>query len=427
MSIIQQQPASNAGDKHYWGELRAAGRALAVAEAALTFSGLTMLITETARQAAEQTRALAFFSAAQQLPIYSFPDWETLPYDIFSPHQDIISARLQTLANLPHAQQGIIVVPLATLMHRIAPTDFVASRSFSYNVGQTLDRIQLQDQLTRAGYQRVDTVFEHGEYAFRGSIIDLYPMGEQNPFRIDLLDDEIESLRLFDPESQRSQEKVDQLLLLPAKEFATDSEATNRFLNNWHDHFDHNPNQCSVYKDVKDGIAPQGIEYYLPLFFEQTATLFDYLPKDIQLFTHAGIEEAATAFWQDVNSRYEEYGVDPERPILPPAELFIPTENLFHHIKQLPRTIIGHQPVEEQQGRCNMRLQAVPDVTVNAKLANPLTNLQAFIKQAPADMRLLFCAESAGRREVLIDLLKTIDIRPAEVDYWHQFIASDAD
>ena len=427
MRIIQQQPASNPGDKQYWGELRAAGRALAVVEAALQHAGLTMLITETARQAAEQTRALAFFSAAQQLPIFSFPDWETLPYDIFSPHQDIISARLQTLAHLPSTQQGIIVVPVSTLMHRIAPTDFVASRSFNYNVGQTLDRIQLQEQLSRAGYQRVDTVFEHGEYAFRGSIIDLYPMGEKNPFRIDLLDDEIESLRLFDPESQRSKEKVNRLLLLPAKEFATDSEATNRFLNNWHDHFDQDPNRCSVYKDIKDGIAPQGIEYYLPLFFEQTATLFDYLPEQVQLFTHADIGESATSFWQDINSRYEEYGVDPERPILPPAEIFIPTETLFHNIKQLPRTIIGHQQVEEQQGRYNIGLQSVPDVSVNAKLADPLSNLQAFIDRTPSATRLLFCAESAGRREVLIDLLKTIGITATEVDHWNQFITSEID
>lgn len=183
MSIIQQQPASKPGDKQHWGELRAAGRALAVAEAALDYSGLTMLVTETARQAAEQTRALQFFTAEQQLPIYSFPDWETLPYDIFSPHQDIISQRLQTLANLPSARQGIIVVPLSTLMHRIAPTDFVASHSFSYTIGEELDRTQLQDQLGRAGYRRVDTVFEHGEFAFRGSIIDIYPMGEKNPFR----------------------------------------------------------------------------------------------------------------------------------------------------------------------------------------------------------------------------------------------------
>jgi len=425
MSIIQQQPASKPGDKQHWGELRAAGRALAVAEAALDYSGLTMLVTETARQAAEQTRALQFFTAEQQLPIYSFPDWETLPYDIFSPHQDIISQRLQTLANLPSARQGIIVVPLSTLMHRIAPTDFVASHSFSYTIGEELDRTQLQDQLGRAGYRRVDTVFEHGEFAFRGSIIDIYPMGEKNPFRIDLLDDEIESLRRFDPESQRTTETVNQLLLLPAREFPTDSEATNRFLNNWHDHFDHDPGQCSIYNDIKDGIAPQGIEYYLPLFFEQTATLFDYLPNDVQLFTHAGIEEAAATFWQDINSRHEEYGVDPERPILPPGEIFVPTEILFQHIKQLARTIISHQQVEERAGQSNLQLHAVPEVAVNAKLTNSLNNLQVFIEGIGADVKILFCAESAGRREVLTELLKGIDIKPTEVDHWQQFVTGD--
>ena len=425
MSIIQQQPASKPGDKQHWGELRAAGRALAVAEAALDYSGLTMLVTETARQAAEQTRALQFFTAEQQLPIYSFPDWETLPYDIFSPHQDIISQRLQTLANLPSARQGIIVVPLSTLMHRIAPTDFVASHSFSYTIGEELDRTQLQDQLGRAGYRRVDTVFEHGEFAFRGSIIDIYPMGEKNPFRIDLLDDEIESLRRFDPESQRTTETVNQLLLLPAREFPTDSEATNRFLNNWHDHFDHDPGQCSIYNDIKDGIAPQGIEYYLPLFFEQTATLFDYLPNDVQLFTHAGIEEAAATFWQDINSRHEEYGVDLERPILPPGEIFVPTEILFQHIKQLARTIISHQQVEERAGQSNLQLHAVPEVAVNAKLTNPLNNLQVFIEGIGAEVKILFCAESAGRREVLTELLKGIDIKPTEVDHWQQFVTGD--
>ncbi len=430
MSIIQQQPASKPGDKQHWGELRAAGRALAVAEAALKYTGLTMLVTETARQAAEQTRALQFFTAEQRLPIYSFPDWETLPYDIFSPHQDIISQRLQTLANLPSARQGIIVVPLSTLMHRIAPIDFVASHSFSYKIGEELDRNQLQDQLGRAGYRRVDTVFEHGEFAFRGSIIDIYPMGEKNPFRIDLLDDEIESLRLFDPENQRTTETVDQLLLLPAREFPTDGEATNRFLNNWHDHFDHDPSKCSIYKDINDGIAPQGIEYYLPLFFEQTATLFDYLPTEVQLFTHAGIEDAAASFWQDINSRHEEYGVDPERPILPPGEIFIPAETLFQQIKQLARTVISHQQLEERQGYCNLQLHAVPEVAVNAKLANPLASLQAFIesaavKSARGGTKILFCAESAGRREVLTDLLKSIDIKPIEVDHWQQFVDGD--
>ena len=425
MSIIQQRPTSKPGDKQQWGELRAAGRALVVAESALSFDGLTLLVTENARQAAEQTRALQFFTAEQQLPIFSFPDWETLPYDIFSPHQDIISARLQTLASLPTVKRGIIVVPLSTLMHRIAPTDFVASRTFSYKLGEDLDRARLQEQLSRAGYKRVDTVFEHGEFAFRGSIIDIFPMGEKTPFRIDLLDDEIESLRLFDSESQRSKETVDQLMLLPAREFPVDAEAINHFLNSWHDHFDHDPSNCSIYNDIKDGIAPQGIEYYLPLFFPATSTLFDYLPTQIQLFTQAGIEEAAESFWQDINSRYEEYGVDPERPILPPGEIFVPVEALFQSLKQLPRTIIGHELLQQRAGHSNLALHAVPDVAVNAKLINPLANLQAFIDQCPADTRILFCAESPGRREVLSDLLKTIELVPQPMDHWQQFVDAE--
>ena len=181
---------------------------------------------------------LKFFTAEQGLAILNFPDWETLPYDIFSPHQDIVSARLQTLANLPHTKQALLIVPLPTLMHRLAPIDFITSRTFSYRVGEDLDRDKLKDQLSKAGYKRVDTVYEHGEYAFRGSPIDIYPMGDKQPFRIDLLDDEIESLRLFDAESQRTSENVTQIQLLPAREFPLDKQATNLFLNNWHDNFD---------------------------------------------------------------------------------------------------------------------------------------------------------------------------------------------
>lgn len=425
MSIIKQLPAAQPGDKHHWGELRAAGRALAVAEAALKHQGLTMLVTETAREAAAQTRALAFFTAEQNLPLFNFPDWETLAYDIFSPHQDIVSSRLQTLASLPNTQQGVLVVPLPTLLHRIAPIDFVASRTFNYVVGEELDRTRLQDQLSRAGYNRVDQVFEHGEFAFRGSLIDIFPMGEKSPLRIDLLDDEIESLRLFDPESQRTTETVSQFQLLPAREFPLDKEPINRFLNNWHDHFDHDPSKCPVYRDIKDGIAPQGIEYYLPLFFEQTATLFDYLPENVRLFTHSGIQQAAEQFWIDVSRRYEEYAVDPERPILPPIELFLPVDGLFQRIGQLPRTIIGREAVEPKAGRANLSLHSVPDVAVNAKLVNPMAKLQEFLEHCGPETRVLFCAESAGRREVLSDLLRSIDIRPSEIDHWQQFVDSE--
>ena len=424
MNIFNQVPASVSGDKKNWGELRASGRALAVAESALNYDGLTLLITETAREAAAQSRALKFFTAGRQLPIFTFPDWETLPYDIFSPHQDIVSSRLQTLASLPNTKQGILIVPMPTLMHRIAPTDFVASRTFSYEIGEDLDRAQLQDQLSRAGYLRVETVYEHGEFAFRGSLIDIFPMGAKNPFRIDLLDDEIESLRLFDAESQRTLEAVDQVQLLPAREFPIDKEATNQFLNNWHDHFDQDSGKCPVYRDIKDGIAPQGIEYYLTLFFTETATLFDYLPSQVQLFTHSAIEGAAQHFWQDIASRYEEYGVDPERPLLPPTEVFVPFDQIFAQLKKLPRTILTGDFLDESAGYSNHGIHNVPDIAVNAKQTNPLSRLDEFLSSGTSisgDCRVLFCAESAGRREVLTDLLKTIHIFPEDVDSWQQF------
>jgi transcription-repair coupling factor (superfamily II helicase) len=309
-------------------------------------------------------------------------------------------------------------------MHRIAPIDFVASRTFSYKVGEDLDRVQLQDQLSLAGYLRVETVFEHGEFAFRGSLIDIFPMGAKNPFRIDLLDDEIETLRLFDAESQRTLEAVDQVQLLPAREFPIDKEATNQFLNNWHDHFDHDPSKCPVYRDVKAGIAPQGIEYYLTLFYAETATLFDYLPAEVQLFTHSAIEGAAQHFWQDITSRYEEYGVDPERPLLPPTEVFVPFDQIFHQLKKLPRTVLTGDFLDESAGYSNHGIHGVPDIAVNAKLANPLSQLDEFLSSGTSisgDCRVLFCAESAGRREVLTDLLKTIHIFPEEVDNWQQF------
>nr|MCS5594727.1 transcription-repair coupling factor [Porticoccaceae bacterium] len=428
MNIFNQQPALKPDDKCVWGGLPSSGRALAVVEAALKYSGLTLIITDTAQQASTQSRALAFFAAQRNLSIFTFPDWETLPYDIFSPHQDIISARLQTLAKLPNADHGVLIVPLTTLMHRIAPIDFVASRTFCYSIGEQLDRVLLQEQLSRAGYKRVDTVYEHGEFAFRGSIIDVFPMGVKTPFRMDLLDDDIESLRLFDPESQRTLENVEQIELLPAREFPMDKESINLFLNNWHERFDHNPAKCPVYRDIKDGIAPQGIEYYLSLFFEQTATLFDYLPTNLQLFTSSGIEQAAEQFWSDINNRYQEYGVDPERPLLKPEEIFLPVDRLFHEIKKRPRTILDRQPIDPAVHRQGSDLASVPDVSVNAKQTSPLQKLHDFLitfEDDKAGSRVLFCAESSGRREVLTDLLKTIQVHPAEVDSWLQFVDSD--
>ena len=423
-----QYPESIApGNKHHWGELHSAGRALAIAEHAKSHAGLTVVITRSAREADEQTRALEFFSARRDLPMHHFPDWETLPYDIFSPHQEIISTRLRTLATLPHATQGTLIVPLQTLMHRLAPTEFIASRTFSYEVGELIDREQLRQQLSHAGYRKVETVFNHGEYAFRGALIDVYPMGYATPFRLDLLDDEIESIRLFDSESQRTTETIESLEILPAREFPLDPEATNLFLNNWHVNFPNSPARCPVYRDISAGIAPQGIEYFLALFFKNTSTLFDYLPQNSRFLSFAGIETVAEQFWHDINTRYTDYAIDIERPILKPKDIFLSTEQVFQHLRQHPRIVLHDAAQAGSSDSNNYGILDVPNIGVESKTTAPLGKLQNFLNsERQRALRVLFCAESAGRREVLSDLLAKIDIAPEIFPNWDAFIGSNA-
>ena len=425
MRIFNEHPAFKSDQNTHWKDLTSSGLALALTEVALDHDGLIVVITNSAQEAAYQRGAIEFFSKDQNLPILIFPDWETLPYDIFSPHQDIISARLKTLAKLPNTQQGILLVPITTIMHRLAPIDFVSSRSFHYQVGDRLDRDKLQNQLSKVGYNRVDIVYEHGEFAFRGSIIDIFPMGAKLPFRLDLLDTEIESLRQFDPESQRTIESVQRIDVLPAREFPLDKQSINIFLNRWHDCFDHNPKPCPVYRDVKEGIAPQGIEYYSSLFFEETSSLFDYLPKNSLLFTLNDIETTANRFWNDITTRYIEYGVDPERPLLQPSAVFFTVDKIFHKIKVLPCTKLKTVDVAIGTGNSISPVQSVPNVSVNVKLANPLSKLESFIKSnfdSNKGLKVLFCAESPGRREVLADLLKNINLRPTDVQSWTDFL-----
>ena len=403
-----------------WASQGSTAQALTIAERALSYSGISLVITATTAEASILRRVISFFLQDSNIETKVFPDWETLPYDIFSPHQDIISDRIQILSELPTLTQAVLVLPLPSLLHQLPPTDFLASRLFDYQVDETLDRDKLHNQLTRAGYHRVETVYEHGEYAFRGSIIDIFPMGEKAPFRIDLLDNDIESLRIFDPESQRTLSSVERLRLLPAREFPLDKEGINQFLNHWHDHFDPSTTNCPVYKDVEQGIAPQGIEYYLSLFFDQTANLFDYLPEQTQVFMQGDIYSTANTLWQDINRRYTEYGVDPERPLLAPKEIFITVEDLFSEFKQL-NVIHKEQnasvtPEEIKSG--------IPDISVNSKQNNPLEQLEKFILDIPADTNILFCAESAGRKEALTELLAANNIKPQPYDSWQDFRSS---
>ncbi|VXC01599.1 transcription-repair coupling factor [Pseudomonas sp. 8AS] len=420
MSVLHLPKLPAASGKQHWGNLPGAALSLAIAEAASAAKRFTLLLTADSQSAERLQEELAFF--APELPVLHFPDWETLPYDLFSPHQDIISQRIAALYRLPQLKHGVLVVPISTALHRLAPTRFLLGSGLVLDVGQKLDVDEMRARLEAAGYRCVDTVYEHGEFAVRGALIDLFPMGSETPFRIDLFDDEIETLRTFDPETQRSVDKVESIRLLPAREFPLDKKSVTDFRGRFRERFDVDFRRCPIYQDLSTGITPAGIEYYLPLFFEESATLFDYLPADTQVFSLPGIEKAAEHFWVDARSRYEERKVDPERPLLPPADLFLPVEDCFARLKHWPRVVADPADIETGVGRERFDARALPDLAIQAKASEPLAALRRFIEEYPG--RVLFCAESAGRREVLLELLARLKLKPLEVSGWPEFAES---
>ena len=420
VSVLHLPKLPAAAGKQLWGNLPGAAQALAIAEAASAAKRFTLLLTADSQSAERLQEELSFF--APELPVLHFPDWETLPYDQFSPHQDIISQRIATLYRLPQIKHGVLVVPIATALHRLAPTRFLLGSGLVLDVGQKLDVEEMRARLEAAGYRCVDTVYEHGEFAVRGALIDLFPMGSETPYRIDLFDDEIETLRTFDPETQRSVDKVESIRLLPAREFPLEKKAVTDFRGRFRERFDVDFRRCPIYQDLASGITPAGIEYYLPLFFDESATLFDYLPADTQVFSLPGIEQAAEQFWSDARNRYEDRRYDPERPLLPPADIFLPVEDCFARLKQWSRVVVSQEDVEVGVGRERFNAQALPELAIQAKASEPLAALRRFIEGYPG--RVLFCAESAGRREVLLELLARLKLKPLEVSGWSEFSAS---
>jgi transcription-repair coupling factor (superfamily II helicase) len=291
----------------------------------------TAVVTASAADAQRLLEEIAFFAPDVRCAL--FPDWETLPYDTFSPHQDLISERLATLWRISQRDRetgaDLVLVPATTALYRLAPPSFLAAYTFHFKVRQKLDEARLKAQLTLAGYSHVSQVVSPGEYAVRGSLIDLYPMGSPVPYRVDLFDDEIDSIRTFDPDTQRSLYPVPEARLLPGREFPMDDDARARFRSRWREMLDGDPTKSRIYKDMGAGVATAGIEYYLPLFFDQTATVFDYLGQDATLVLHGDLEGAFGHFWQDTKERYRLVQGDPERPTLPPPALFLSAEQFY--------------------------------------------------------------------------------------------------
>lgn len=424
-SPIRPELPSRAAERRFWGNLHGSALALAISSAAREHKGLTLVITADSSSAQQLEEEIRFF--ASELDILLFPDWETLPYDVFSPHQDIISQRIATLTRLQDVQHGILIIPIATLLQRLPPASFYQGQSFSLDVGQTFNLDNSRKQLEAAGYRCVDTVYEHGEFAVRGSIIDIYPMGAEQPFRIELVIDEIESLRTFDPETQRTLDKVKEIRILPAREFPLNTASVRLFKARWFDFFEHNPNDCPVYMDITQGIAPAGIEYYLPLFFaEDLGNLFDHLPANSLIVHSAAVDAAIGQFRTELEQRYESRRYDRTRPILPPAALFMATEQLFTQLNQYPR-IQWHDdqnPLPERAGATRFDSALLPDLSVDARLEQPLQRLQTWLS-GQTRQRVLFCAESAGRREALKEMLSRIRVVAREVGSWEEFADGD--
>ncbi len=407
-----------------WQQLFGASFALAVSRHAASEKKPVLLITKDRHNANRLEDELHFFAAEKQaaVPILNFPDWETLPYDRFSPHQDITSERLEILAKLSQLQQGIIIVSAATLLQRLAPLDYLAANSFVMAVKDKLSSDAFRARLIHSGYRHVNQVIEHGEFALRGSIIDIYPMGSQFPYRIELFDDEIETLRTFDPETQRSIESLTQLHILPAREFPLTDDAITLFRRAWRDRFTGNPTLCPVYEDVSNGLASAGIEYYLPLFFEKTASLFDYLPENTLLIRENRLTETIENHWREINERYEQQNYDISRPILKPAEIYLAVADFFSKCKTFSQIKCDNQNTANNASIV-FSSQEPPELAINRKAPQPLAVLSNYIKNNP--QRILFCSESAGRREVLLELLANSNIHPVTVNSWQHFLQSD--
>ena len=405
------------------GQLYGCAEACTIAQLADNKTAPLVVITSDVQQAQRLENELGFFHPRQQAGILHFPDWETLPYDIFSPHQDIISQRLTTLYKLPDIQAGdVLIVPVATLLQRLSPQSFIQNNILLLETGQQLDLDKFRHQLEQSGYSCVNQVMEHGEFAVRGSIIDLFPSGESSPYRIDLFDDEIDSIRRFDAETQRSLENIKQVNILPAREFPFNNEAISQFRSRYRETFEGDPTRSKIYNDISDGLIPSGIEYYLPLFFDRLQSLFDYLPDNTVFISEPSLDEHIQNFHQDVAQRYEQRRHDIERPILAPEKLYLHLDDALQKLKQHPCIYTQNFKVQENEHHINLPFNAPPSLLIQARAEKPAKALNDFLKQNKG--RILFSAESSGRREAMLDMLRHQKIHPHEVNSWQDFIHS---
>ncbi|TSA10226.1 MAG: DEAD/DEAH box helicase, partial [Betaproteobacteria bacterium] len=410
-----------AQSKRRFTHLHGSGDALALARLAQQAKPL-IVFCASALDAQRLCEEIPYF--APGLAVNLLPDWETLPYDSFSPHQDLVSERLATLYAITRGSCDLTLIPASTALYRLAPPAYLAAYTFFLKQGEKLDLASLRTQLTLAGYSHVTQVVAPGEYCVRGGLIDLFPMGSALPYRIDLLDEEIESIRTFDVDTQRTIYKVNDVRLLPAREFPLDEAGRTRFRARFRETFEGDPSRSNIYKDVSNGVAPAGIEYYLPLFFEHTATIFDYLPQEATLCLHRDVAASIEAFWNETRSRHQLLRGDRTRPLLSPVDMFVPAEDFFIATKAHARIDITEAQETSAAAEGGLVATALPLLAVERRAADPVTRLKQFLASTPA--RVLLLAESAGRRETMSQYLAEYGLAPAPCASFAEFRAGSA-
>lgn len=364
---------------------------------------------------------------APNLSVRLLPDWEILPYDAFSPHQDLVSERLATLHELLIGACDIVLIPVTTALQKLGPPSFLAAHTFFFKKGDKLDEKALRLQLQQAGYDPVSAVVRPGEYSLRGGLIDLFPMGSALPYRIDLFGDEIDQIRSFDPDSQRSLYPVQEVRLLPGHEFPMDEAARTAFRSRWREVFEGDPSRCSIYKDIGTGIPSAGIESYLPLFFDNTSTVFDYLPKEkgpVWMGIHGDLEIQIRGFWQDTQQRYNFLSHDSSRPVLEPKQLYLQLDELFTLLKPYARLALEKhtQNIDGSDNELDTRFLPLPNISINRKEQDPISKLRQLTQTSP--YQLLISADSPGRRETIRQLLEENGLKIQVSDSLSDFLNS---
>ena len=410
-AFFQPDIPTQPNDHKILGNVLSGADALAISEIAEQNQNLTVVVTPDTRIAVRLSRVLSELSSQN---VCLFPDWETLPYDTFSPHQEIISSRLSVLFHLQNAKKGIFLLPISTLMQRLCPPQYLQHNVLLIKKGDRLVIDKMRLQLEAAGYRAVEQVLEHGEYAVRGALLDLFPMGSAVPFRLDFFDDEIDSIRTFDVDTQRTLDEISSINLLPAHEFPTDDKGIEFFRAQFRETFGEiRRDPEHIYQQISKGTLISGIEYWQPLFFSEMATLFDYLPEQTLFVDMENNQIQGERFYQDAKQRYEQRKVDPMRPLLPPEKLWLNVDEVNRRLKSYPRITFKAEKVRSSVRQKNLPVAALPEVTIQSQQKEPLGQLRQFIEHFKGNV--LFSVETEGRRETLLDLLSPLKLKPKQI------------